>query len=534
MKTVFSKALLALALLATLYSCSDDDNNGSIVDETNVVKNDAEAIALVNGAYANFRAFGSGYSFLVESATDGTISFEGEENENGPTISRFEIQPTNWYVARVYSVENLAIAAANDAIAKINESPNVSDETKKLAIARAKLIRGLAYHYLVQLFGEIPLNIESGSNNKSRASIDDVYTQIVKDLTDAEAGLPAYDSNPTIPSKGVANALLAKVYLTWGHKPLTQSQIAAIASSATDPAHAHVDNDKLNKAVEYANKVIDSGKYDLVSDFTKLYGRANESKAPEHIFTIGYDGVEAANHQTHCSFTFGFNIEKDNHIGPSNLEGFSNWDAADSRRDYSYTTKLNNPEDNKDYSFLPPVTLPRFGKFIDRTYTNSVNLCITTNDIDRIEIRYAEVLLIKAEALAYLGKFDDALDVINELRERAFGNKEHNLEALTIEDVHQEWRYEFVYEQKHWFNLVRWKNLISTVKSVENFEYFDASYATAGQTGKDGNTVNPFFAKVHKHLKAKYNNVRGKHYRFPIPTGESGEDLGITPQNPGY
>ena len=43
-----------------------------------------------------------------------------------------------------------------------------------------------------------------------------------------------------------------------------------------------------------------------------------------------------------------------------------------------------------------------------------------------------------------------------------------------------------------------------------------------------------FFEKVHKHLHAKVDNIRGKHYRQPIPTGLSGESLGIAPQNPGY
>ena len=55
-----------------------------------------------------------------------------------------------------------------------------------------------------------------------------------------------------------------------------------------------------------------------------------------------------------------------------------------------------------------------------------------------------------------------------------------------------------------------------------------------GNIGRDGRVVNAFFAKVNKHLHSKYNNIKGKHYRFPIPTGEKGEDLGIIPQNPGY
>lgn len=536
-KLVLSRALLALVLFVASYSCSDD-NEGPIVDGSNVVKNDEEAVALVNGVYGPLQTVSSSFSFLIESASEGTISFEGEESEAGPEVSRFETKPTTWYPVKVYSRLYQAIGTSNDAIEKISASTAVSEATKSLTIGRAKFLRGLSYSYLVQLFGEVPLVLQTGTSIKTRSSIDEVYAQIVKDLTEAEAVLPEYDSSPIIPSKGAANAILARVYLTWGHNPLTQSQLSEIANSTSDPVHVHVDNTKLAKAVEYADKVINSGKYSLLGDYTKLFGRSNESKAPEHIFTIRHDGdaVDAqGNHQTHCAFTFAFDLEKDNHIGPSNVNQHDDWDVADTRREFSYTTYLENPqENNKGYYFLPPVTLPRFGKGIDRSYENSANHAITTNEVDRIEIRYAEVLLIKAEALAESGKTSEALPLINQIRQRAYGNTSHNLASLTIDDVRKEWGYEFVYEQKHWLNLVRWKTLIATVKTVKDFEHFDDSYKAAGATGRDGNKVSAFFAKVHKHLHAKYDNVRGKHYRFPIPTGEKGEDLGITPQNPGY
>ena len=71
------------------------------------------------------------------------------------------------------------------------------------------------------------------------------------------------------------------------------------------------------------------------------------------------------------------------------------------------------------------------------------------------------------------------------------------------------------------------------MKQVSTYKHFPEDWETS--TGNTYNTAQrTFFAKVHKHLQAKYNNVRGKHYRQPIPTGLKGEDLGITPQNPGY
>lgn len=94
--------------------------------------------------------------------------------------------------------------------------------------------------------------------------------------------------------------------------------------------------------------------------------------------------------------------------------------------------------------------------------------------------------------------------------------------------------HEFTYEQKSLLNSYRWKSLISDIKKVTTYEHYDDSYATAGKIGRDRHTVNPFFAKVHKHLVEKWANVRGKDYRQPIPLGLKNQDLGIAPQNPGY
>jgi hypothetical protein len=79
-------------------------------------------------------------------------------------------------------------------------------------------------------------------------------------------------------------------------------------------------------------------------------------------------------------------------------------------------------------------------------------------------------------------------------------------------------------------NSYRWKNLISSVKEVKNYKHFAEDWESKQTFTSDQKA---YFQKVHNHLVAKYNNVRGKHYRQPIPTGLSGEALGIA-QNPGY
>ncbi|MDP4210508.1 MAG: RagB/SusD family nutrient uptake outer membrane protein [Bacteroidota bacterium] len=535
MKKIFYSLFLATALL----SCKKSDTEDASV--ISGVTSDAEALALANAVYGPLQTLSSSYSFLVESQTESTISFEGTEDKDGPLVSRFETKPSTWYPIKVFSRLYKSIGAANTAIEKISaaDTSKVSKATRTLTIARAKFIRGYDYFNLVQLFGEIPLVLSTSSSDKTRKSIDEVYAQIVKDLTEAKTGLPEVDANKSNPSRGAANTILAKVYLTWGQNPLSQSQIEAIKTSTTDPTHT-VDNAKLEKAVAFADSVISKGKYSLLTDYNAIFGSAQEN-GNEHIFTIHHDGdgVDAqGNHQTHCAFTNKFDLVTDNHIGPADPTLIDRFSDKDTRKKYSYTTQLINPLDLKTYSFAWPVTTSRYGKFIHRAAVGSE---LTTddqpNDIDHIDFRYAEVFLIKAEALFFLNRASEALPLVNKLRERAYGSTQYDLSALTKEDLYKEWDLEFTYEQKHWTNLVRWRTLISTVKTVSSFEYFKDKYAseTTIAAAFPGVSVNSaFFAKIYKHLHAKYTNVSGKFYRFPIPLGESSEDLGITPQNPGY
>lgn len=549
-KNLFIAAIAASTILGGLSSCSSDDNNenGStnVIDETNVVEDDASAVALVNGVYSHWQPLSSSFSFIIELNSNKLISFEGEEGEAGPVNSRFEQEPTTWYQVKIFNHLFLGIAQANNAITTITNSRalgKVSQSGYDAAVGKAKFLRGLAYLKLVQLWGEVPVFTEAGGSTTERKSIDEVFAQIVSDLTDAESLLKDYNGDPRVPSKQAAQGILARAYLVWGDNPLSESEVAAIATTQTDPAFTTTPA-RLEKAIEYANKVINSGKLALDSDFSKLYGRDYESNkrgTNEHLFTIAHDGDKSdaqGNHQTHCSWTFPFlNGEngrgyKQNHTEVADDNLYDDWKAEqpnDKRLAETYLTEVKNPEDGLTYHYYSPVYTPVNGKGVDQSYENSENLEITQNSVDRIEIRYAEVLLIKAEALVQLGRNSEAAEPFNKLRQRA---GIASVSSPTLNDIKREWDYEFTYEQFSLFNSYRWKDLISSVKKVSSYKHFADDWQTSlGQTYTDDQAA--YFTKVHNHLRAKYNNVRGKHYRQPIPTGLSGEDLGIA-QNPGY
>lgn len=550
MKTRLPFKVLSLAIfLIAFFSCNDDNETDNGGGNSSTVKTRAEAEALVNAVYGPLQTLSSSYTFLLESATETTISFEEvDDSKDGPQVSVFETTPSNWYAIKVFNRLYKSIGAANLAIEQIDAASinsNLSESDKKLLIARAKFIRGYNYFQLVQLFGEVPLVLSSKSLERSRISIDDVYTQIVSDLTNAYPDLPVFDSNKSNPSQGAVNTILAKVYLTWGQKPITWNEISSI-SGIIDPEKPGIDSEKLQKAVEYADNVINSGNYQLLKDYNSIWGVLNENNA-EVIFSIHHDGdgIDAqGNHQTHCGFTWPKSARTDPHISYADITLENRIpNNYDTRKLFSYATRIEYTDGVVD-TLTWPVSIVRPGKWIHRTNDGTYRAVDEQpNNIDHIDFRYAEVLLIKAEALFFLNKSQEALPLVNQIRERAFsGHYEHGgrLTTLTKEDLYNEWDYEFAFEQKHWLNLVRWRTLLSQVKNtVPNYEYYKPEYESATSIKNTFptliKTVNTaFYARVHKHLHAKVDNLQGRLYRFPIPLSEDYTNLEITPQNPGY
>lgn len=524
-----------LGAVALFSSCSSSDDN-TYVDQTDLTNSNEAAYALVASGYLGFTDMSSSLTELEESPTDYGSSYLGSESADAQQMVTLDFDNGNDYVVWAWDDYYWSIGNANTAIETIEASDSISQTVKADAIARAKFIRGLAYSKLVELFGEVPLRLTTAEANVTeRSSIDAVYSQIVKDLTEAEAVLPENTSSTVVPSKGAADALLARVYLQWASNPLTQQQVEAIKSSKSDPALTW-NTSRLQLAIQYADKVIKSGVYGLLSDFTKNWGIANENTGTEHIYTVQHDGdgIDATlgNHQYHCAWTYPFQeTTNENHIHP--LSTFTDWDNADPRKAWSIVDSIVDPRDNSIHLYRLPVNLPVYGKGIDRSTSTSVYETVTQNNVDRIEIRYAEVLLIEAEALTALGEGEQAAQYLNQLRERAYGNTLHDVTTATLKDVQDEWEHEFVYEQNHWRNLTRWKNLIATVQGVSNFEIFKDEYATAGNI-VNGQAVTEIAVRNHDFAHRKYDNIDGHFYRFPIPLGLEGQDLGVTPQNPGY
>ena len=127
---------LAIAILASGFSgvatsCSSDNN-----DEANTIQTgsesltDEQALALADNALFEYYHKAFGLSFIVETFTSKTHSFEGPESADGPLISRHELTPTNVYFVNRWYNKNSAVSNANEAIEKITAATGVSEQIK--------------------------------------------------------------------------------------------------------------------------------------------------------------------------------------------------------------------------------------------------------------------------------------------------------------------------------------------------------------------------------------------------------------------
>ena len=482
--SIFNIVLWAAALTA----CGDSLDQAPIssLSQSTLPASDADAIALVNSVYAVNIGKSTAFGYMTDLVTETTISGENP-NGGGGLLGLLKWDANNSYVVGMWNDLAKGIANANDAIDRVQDNAQVSLSTQQRVIGEAKFLRAYYLNYAVQFWGDYPIvlhNVEGSS--VERQPVDAVYAQIEQDLLDAAEALPASYGSTDLgrATRGAAWALLSKVYLTWG-------QVSPTFSEAERKA-------KYAQAVEAANQVTG---YALEEDFSANWDNNNRN-GKESIFATQHNTGSAAdgtggNHLCHCAFSSGFSNSLP-HVVPANRDVEDSYAPGDQRREASFADSLYNPETGNYYVF----DLPRFRKYIDISDPNG---SANNRNVNRTILRYAEVLLVKAEAINERdgGPNTEAYEAINQVRRRAFRSfpveqpSAYDLPAgLSYADfqqaVRQERQWEFVYEQKHWLDLVRWRILVKTIKN-----------STVAQ--------DPQYNK---------QTIDFHHYRYPIPQAQ--------------
>jgi len=294
------------------------------------------------------------------------------------------------------------------------------------AIAEARCMRAHRYFRLVRCFGAVPLVIETNMDNwyPERAPVEDVYTQIIEDLT------YGMDHLPEVVPGGILSA--DPNNKEWGRvtKYSAMGLLAKVYMTAPPPLQDY------NRAVELLDGIINSRRYSLLPDWGMVFNPDYRANNPESIWPIMWTdafqggGTKLAHYST----------PDQSWMRPTN-EMYNKYEATDTRRDL---TILKGWKENFFWKFMQGLAGDERDKH------------------PWYILRYPDVLLTKAEALTVLdfqGNKQQIIDLINQVRQRAnaslwdpadFTDQTQMINAI-LDEMHRE----LYFEVQYWFAMKR-------------------------------------------------------------------------------
>jgi hypothetical protein len=415
-------SLIGLSFL--LISCNDflnaDPDRSQIVTKE-IFNNEVTATAAVTGMYSNISA---GIVFTGgPPSIHGLTSFASNEIENFGTdldllgFAHHELNARNSYLETVWSFLYNIIYDANDIIEGIHSSSALSDRTASQLEGEALFMRAFMYFYLVNLFGDVPLALDTDykkNKARSRSLKDDVYESIESDLQRAQALLTdSYIAeNKGRPNRAAATALLARVYLY-------RSSYA--------------------KAEEQATAIIESNGFQFTSDIKNTY-LLGSSETIWQLLPVqpSYNTIEG----NYFILTTAPNSTNSKSFLSESLVG--HFEVGDLR-----SSNWVNSISTGSRSFYYPYKYKQKNIASGASYSEA-----------SVVFRLAEIYLIRAEARAQVGKItgaNSALSDLNLVRKRAGlnGKTINDKQALMLAIEDERWS-EFFTEYGHrWFDLKR-------------------------------------------------------------------------------
>lgn len=427
----------------------------------------------------------------------------------------------------------------------------VSDDIKNRYAGEARFFRGYFYFNLIKRFGDVPYVIETLDLNspelyEARESKDKILEKIIEDLEFAESHIPvksSISSDVGRITKGTVQAFMARVCLYYGTYYKFHSQ--------GNPALY------LQKAKDAAKRVIDSKEYGLYENYRDLFLTPGED-SKEHILSYRYSEEANTYNDRIRSVIIDFKQEPTKNLADAFLckdglpIGKSSYKteylpvgAEFENRDPRMALTLWKPGDSfMGEPFLPNLANQTRTGYMFKKYGDEASYTSLQSRIDEILIRYAEVLLIYAEATYELDDriSDEDLNLsVNTLRNRFVGHTD-KLPALTNafvsthglnmrEEIRRERRVELASESFRYDDLIRWKTAETELPGEILGAKFDREAYSEFVPGKDINLNHDEFIIVQSGSSRSFDV--NKHYLFPLPLRELSLNSQLQ-QNPGW
>ena len=470
------------------------------------------AEAAVAAIYASTRFYGDGAGIfssnwqLLEAPT-GTSTTETAQNSDLNNLYSLVYDGNTGHVVNWWNGLYNVIAQANLALDKIPAITPMDEGLKKRKLGEAQFLRAWAYFYAVRLWGDIPLvtkpqSITSEDFKPSRTPQEQVYDTIVSDLLAAEAaGLPWMDASGRV-SLAAVKAQLSKVYLTMAGQPLNKGA-----------AYYKLAADKAKEVIDYSNA--NPAEINLFSTYGDIHSVAQENKL-EHLFELQYLADVASNPMDNMYPNFkAVTVNGPGGTGSTvPLPAFyTSYEVGDLRAKnqvgYFYTSYYTNG-DGTPFDLGAPYIFKHFNVTANGTFGIKGS---ARNDLNVPQIRYAEVLLIYAEAQNEVGEpTQDAYNAYKRIRDRAtLATPDLSSYDQTTfrEAVWRERWHELCYEGITWFDMVRLRKVYN--ETTNGFDEF------VGHVNKSSNQA-----------------LQAKHLLFPLGVQEMLNNPNLKPQNPGY
>lgn len=324
--------------------------------------------------------------------------------------------------------------------------------------AEARFLRAFHYWVLMDIFGNPPFVTEETAldilpEQISRKDLFDYVESELKDIADNNLLKDARTNEYGRADKGAAWALLARLYLN---------------------AEVYTGTAKYNEAATYAEKVINGG-YSLKNEYEQLFLANNNINNPEVILSINYDGENTCNFGgttflINCGSNSDYQADYADALKHYGIRDNANWSGYRARKEFTErfaegdnrnlfvgeTPSIENAVDYKEG--LATYKWRNITMNVDGSWNYGSHIAYADNDFPLF--RLAEMYLVYAEAVKRggSGSTSAALDYINHLRERAFGNSDHNYKSfsnVTLDDILNERGYELYWEGHRRTDLVR-------------------------------------------------------------------------------